>query len=82
MKTTETAPQIIEALSEVAGKALVKGVHPSCLAAAQVQDTNVICFACKHIVESPLQLSCEDLACQQCLHEKLVADGQEADRQI
>ena len=73
----ETASQTIEALSKVAGKAVVKGVNPARLVAAHVRETNVICSACNNILDSPIQLSCEHLACHQCLCERLVADGQE-----
>ena len=87
MTTARVAPKkskswATEALSEVAGKVYCERGTSIMFSSRTSSRDNVICSVCKHILEPPVQLDCEHLACQQCLHEKLVADGQEADRQI
>ena len=75
----ETPAQTLKALTEVAGKAVVSGVLPSQLLGAQVQEKNIICCACKCIVDAPAQLTCDNLACTQCIHQQFVAHGQQAE---
>ena len=74
----ETPAQTIHELAKVAGKSLVQGVHPSRLLGAQVQESNVLCCACKCILNTPVQLSCDHLACKQCVQQQLVAMGPKA----
>ena len=74
----ETPAQTLKVLTKVAGKAVVSGVLPSQLLGTQVQEKNIICCACKCIVDAPAQLTCDNLACTQCIHQQFVAHGQQA----
>ena len=72
----EPISRTLEALSEAAGISFASGISPSRLAASSHHlEEQVVCIVCQAIVDAPVQLHCDHLACIQCMREKVASNG-------
>ena len=72
----ECVSHTIEAISQVSGEAIASGISTSRIVAAHILEVHIACVLCECIVDAPVQLSCDNLACQPCLCKQLVDNGQ------
>lgn len=76
----ECVSHTIAALPDLAGDTHTGRDHVSVstsrLTSLHVEHHQIACIICKCIVNAPIQLGCDNLACWQCLHQHLVNNGQ------
>ena len=72
----EPIPTSIETLSSVAGPSLAKSISSSRLVAtSNYLRQEVVCIVCHSIVDDPVQLHCDHLACVPCLTQHIASHG-------
>ena len=78
--SSECVSHTIAALTDLAGNTHTGSDHVSVstshLTSLYVEECQIACIICKCIVNAPVQLGCDNLACRQCLHQHLVNKGQ------
>ena len=66
----------VEALLKVAGPSFASGINPSRLVATYHHlREEVLCVVCQTIVDKPVQLQCDHLACVCCIQEHIACHG-------
>ena len=72
----EPTSRTLEVLLEAGGASFVSGVSPSrLLAASHHLREEVVCVVCQAIVDTPVQLHCDHLACVPCIHQHITMHG-------
>ncbi len=71
----ESTSQIMASVRAVAGECLVAAVDPARIAVSQVDQSHLVCPLCKRVVDGPVQLGCEKLACAECVVQLLLTQG-------
>ena len=68
----EPASATVDALFQVAGASFASGISPLRLVAASHHlGEEVVCIVCQAIVDRPVQLHCDHLACVPCIREQI-----------
>ena len=71
--------QLIMSMRAVAGECLVTAaINPSRISFSQVDHSHLVCPLCKLVVNGPVQLACERLACAECVIQMLHSKGPSA----
>ena len=74
----ETPSEIVDTIKERAAEELSRSITPSRVVAAQVDTSLLVCPICERVVSAPVQLSCDNVACCDCLEQLLITHGKDS----